>query len=124
MKEYNVGDLVTYTSLAKEPIAKIREVREDCYVIEFMHGNTAKVSAKELQPIPLTDEVLAKNGWRKLFSCIDGSPWNFGLINLYPQDKGCGFTFLHSGCNKRNIRYVHEMQSLYWALGLNPTLEI
>lgn len=66
MKEYIDGDLVRYTSLYKEPVAEICEVRETSYLIRFMNGNFAKVTSQEIKPIPLTPEILEKNGWKRI----------------------------------------------------------
>lgn len=64
-QKYIVGDFVRYTSLYKEPVAEISEVRETFYLIRFMNGNFAKVTRKDIKPIPLTSDILEKNGWNK-----------------------------------------------------------
>ena len=64
-QKYIDGVLVRYTSLYKEPVAEICEVRETSYFIRFMNVNFAKVTSKEIKPIPLTKEILKKNGWKK-----------------------------------------------------------
>ena len=64
-QKFIVGDLVRYTSLYKEPIAEICEIRETSYLIRYMNENFAKVTNEEIKPIPLTPEILEKNGWDK-----------------------------------------------------------
>lgn len=61
--KYIPGDLVIYTSLMKEPIAEICEVYETSYIIGFMRRNSARVTNNEIKPIPLTHDILKKNGW-------------------------------------------------------------
>lgn len=63
-QRYISGDLVRYTSLCKGPIAEICEVRETSYLVRFMKGNFVRVTSQEIKPIPLTPEILEKNGWK------------------------------------------------------------
>ncbi|HAU86053.1 MAG TPA: hypothetical protein DCW90_11325, partial [Lachnospiraceae bacterium] len=60
--EYIPGDLVKYTQLYKEPIAEIIEVRETSYLIRFMNGNFSMATEIEIEPIPIKEEILKKNG--------------------------------------------------------------
>lgn len=123
MKEYIDGDLVRYTSLYKEPIAEICEVRETSYLIRFMNGNFAKVTSQEIKPIPLTPEILEKNGWKK----PDGfnSYW-LGKIGLL-QDGDVWHSALGStkiAVTLGNIQYVHQLQHFFFALRLNYEMEV
>ena len=115
---YIVGDFIIYTSLFKEPVAEICEVCEASYTIRFMQGNLAKVTSKEIKPIPLTPEILEKNGWKKdegeyCKSCIflnkDGfRGWAVGIGEEYI----------------RTIIFVHELQHLLLGLGKNSEMEV
>jgi hypothetical protein len=75
--EYIPGDLVNYISLYKEPVAEICEVCETSYLIRFMKGNFSRVAKEELKPIPLTPEILEKNGWE-----YDDATWIFKKGNI------------------------------------------
>ena len=127
MKEYIDGDLVRYTSLYKEPVAEICEVRETSYLIRFMNGNFAKVTSKEIKPIPLTKEILKKNGWKK--SKISDCAYFYykdGLFLTYTSkdDKFWFDDFDYSSCICVELPYVHSLQHLLFGLGLNSKMEV
>lgn len=121
-QKYIEGDLVRYTSLYKEPIAEICEVRETSYLIRFMNGNFAKVTSQEIKPIPLTPEILEKNGWNKgqiyfthsriprIKLCTDGGiSWSVSINN----DIMGGY-----------ISYVHELQHILFAFKITSEMEV
>lgn len=131
--EYIPGDLVIYTSLFKEPIAEICEVHETSYTIKFMHGNSVIVENREIKPIPITIEILEKNGWK----IEDVNPHDLSNIVskgiIYRAIKGKEILFFQKGASvftcplnwrKIEIRYVHELQHLLFGLKLNSEMEI
>ncbi|MCI6090886.1 MAG: hypothetical protein MR695_10045 [Solobacterium sp.] len=131
--EYIPGDLVIYTSLFKEPIAEICEVHETSYTIKFMHGNSVIVENREIKPIPITIEILEKNGWK----IEDVNPHDLSDIVskgiIYRAIKGKEILFFQKGASvftcplnwrKIEIRYVHELQHLLFGLKLNSEMEI
>ena len=134
--EYIAGDLIIYTSLYKEPVAEICEVCETSYTIRFMHGNIAKVTSKEIKPIPLTPEILEKNGWklhkRHKRNSYDDISWSsyhkpaetkISLILL--QEEKAFFLFLYAEeISGTPIRYIHQLQHLLFGLGLNSEMEV
>ena len=126
-QKYIIGDLVRYTSLYKEPIAEICEVRETSYLIRFMNGNFAKVTSKEIKPIPLTQEILEKNGWKK--SKINDCAYFYykdGLFLTYTSkdDKFWFDDFDYSSSICVELPYVHSLQHLFFGLGLNSEMEV
>ena len=126
-QKYIVGDLVRYTSLYKEPVAEICEVRETSYLIRFMNGNFAKVTSKEIKPIPLTKEILKKNGWKK--SKINDCAYFYykdGLFLTYTSkdDKFWFDDFDYSSCICVELPYVHSLQHLLFGLGINHEMEV
>lgn len=131
--EYIPGDLVIYTSLIKEPIAEICEVHETSYTIKFMHGNSVIVENREIKPIPITIEILEKNGWK----IEDVNPHDLSNVVskgiIYRAIKGKEILFFQKGASvftcplnwrKIEIRYVHELQHLLFGLKLNSEMEI
>lgn len=126
-QKYIDGDLVRYTSLFKEPVAEICEVRETSYLIRFMNGNFAKVTSKEIKPIPLTQEILEKNGWKK--SKINDCAYFYykdGLFLTYTSkdDKFWFDDFDYSSSICVELPYVHSLQHLFFGLGLNSEMEV
>lgn len=131
MKEYIDGDLVRYTSLYKEPIAEICEVRETSYLIRFMNGNFAKVTSKEIKPIPLTTDILEKNGWKKRTRvCYDGehledfSNPSFPLEHFAIAFTKEGIKATYDCLPVRELKYVSDLQHLLFGLGLNSEMEV
>ncbi len=126
-QKYIVGDLVRYTSLFKEPVAEICEVRETSYLIRFMNGNFAKVTSKEIKPIPLTAEILEKNGWKK--SKINDCAYFYykdGLFLTYTSkdDKFWFDDFDYSNSICVELPYVHSFQHLLFGLNINHEMEV
>lgn len=131
MKEYIECDLVRYTSLYKKPIAEICEVRETSYLIRFMNGNFAKVTSQEINPIPLTPDILEKNGWEFTGGQVDedGFTWdiysNRGVLpdlHYYPDGKFSVFMYRKEVLP--DIKYIHQLQHFLYGLGLNSEMEV
>lgn len=122
MKEYINGDLVRYTSLYKEPVAEICEVRETSYLIRFMNGNFAKATSQEIKPIPLTTDILEKNGWKKTNEDVTSELEYFDTkltrVNLFFSISN---TYRYDKCK---IIYVHQLQHILFGLGLNTEMEV
>lgn len=133
--EYIPGDLVkfatnTYTIVNFEENFLYNKI---CYaLISTNSTKTAFVADRDILPIPLTPEILEKNGWD-----FTGYNTNFNgtLLNIcskrdilpclyyYYATKG----FSVSICGKivlPNIKYVHELQHLLFGLGLNSEMEV
>lgn len=106
--------------------------RKGCYSLVVFIGKGFQGSSKddwiqtyndEVSPIPLTPEILEKNGWEK----PDGfdSYWldKIGLL----QDGDVWHSALGStkiAITLSNIQYVHELQHLFFVLGLNSEMEV
>lgn len=86
----------------------------------------------DLKPIPLTLEILEKNGWEFTECHIDedGFEWHvfskdgiFTDLYYYPDDEDfsafiCGEEMLP------NMKYIHQLQHLLFGLGLNSEMEV
>lgn len=119
--EYIPGDLIIYTSLIKEPIAEIYEVHEASYTIKFMHGNSSLVESKEIKPIPLTPEILQKNGWE-----YDGATWIFkkGYIKVFKLLDDKIYAAYIFEVRVFEFHFIHELQHLLFGLGINHEMEV
>ena len=91
-------------------------------------------------PIPLTPEILEKNGWkRKVMSRgVKNSHWvytkpdieEYGYFPIYIE-KGIGkefdvypFSYNHVCTQIAYIKYVHQLQHILFGLGLNSEMEV
>lgn len=123
-QKYIIGDLVRYTSLYKEPIAEICEVHETSYIIRYMNENFAKVTNEEIKPIPLTPEILEKNGW-KFYHGFYCSPNEEGVGMRLSSQTG----YVWNACTSQmllrsDINSVSDLQHLFFGLGINHKMEV
>jgi hypothetical protein len=129
--EYIPGDLC----IVKGKVESVCEVdRNNDFSITTDQHPFIRLS--EVKPIPLTSEILKKNGW-KLHKChkrsdYDDVSWssyrkpeetNISLI-FYPEEKAF-FLFLYAQeISETPIRYVHQFQHILWALDNNVNFKI
>ena len=86
------------------------------------------MSCENIEGIPLTKDILLKNGW-EIVSCRDGE-------EIYTRGGTCRFTRLininsfyldgarYNTTGQWLIKYVHELQHHLWALGINDNMEV
>ena len=79
---------------------------------------------KYISPIPLTPELLEKNEWKrdKLVSYIYGHEAHNIEVICTPNSEWVYVTF--KGETIHRIKYVHELQHILWALGLDANLKV
>lgn len=141
--EYIAGDLVkfatnTYTIVNFEENFLHNKI---CYaLISTNSTKTAFVADRDILPIPLTPEILEKNGWvKKVMSRgVKNSHWvytkpdieEYGYFPIYIE-KGIGdefdvYPFTDNNVCKQiaYIKYVHQLQHLLFGLGLNSEMEV
>lgn len=133
--EYIPGDLVKfatnyYTIVNFEenfPHSKI------CYgLISTNSTKTAFVADRDILPIPLTPEILEKNGWVKDTHrhCLDEMPAeayekkNFPLTHFNVTFGKKRIQASHDCLFVRNLKYVSDLQHLLFGLGLNSEMEV
>lgn len=134
--EYIPGDLISvYVGVKKYIVEVIGTENENevlLYQIKFPNGEIQYADKDNIVPIPLTPEILEKNGWD-----FTGYNTNFNgtLLNIcskrdilpylyyYYATKG----FSVSICGKivlPNIKYIHELQHLLFGLGIKHEMEV
>ena len=141
--EYIPGDLVkfatnTYTIVNFEENFLHNKI---CYaLISTNSTKTAFVADRDILPIPITPEILEKNGWvKKVMSRgVKNSHWvytkpdieEYGYFPIYIE-KGIGdefdvYPFTDNNVCKQiaYIKYVHELQHLLFGLGINHEMEV
>lgn len=83
-----------------------------------------------IEGIPLTPELLEKNRFKEEQHQKEGtSEWydfyHYDLgINIVYEVEGNKFAAYLDGKKLREIEYVHELQHILWALGLNAELKV
>lgn len=91
-----------------------------------------KQSSGSLAPIPLTEEIVKKNGWEKDEEkgyYIGNTPWNALYLTFYrvSKKKEILTVWIESGlmiAGLRDIKYVHELQHILWILGIDDNIKL
>ena len=133
--EYIPGDLVmvkkSALQFAKDKIFKVISSLSGGFVKVVMlndSSTTYSISNNAIRPIPLTPEILEKNGWEPTKESLGHSFKNkkyqrFALWSI--NDK---WNFTIDGvmvCNTLScLCYVHELQHLLFGLGLKHEMEV
>lgn len=145
--EYIPEDLVmvkkSALQFAKDKIFKVISSLSGGFVKVVMlndSSTTYSISNNAIRPIPLTPEILEKNGWVKkvmsrgiknshlVYTKLDIE--EYGYFPIYIE-KGIGkefdvypFTYNNVCTQIAYIKYVHQLQRLLFGLGLNSEMEV
>lgn len=133
-EDLKIGDLVRYGEQAHT----IHAVYYKC-IDDFVIGEeTFCISCKDLEPIPITTEILEKNGFEVRKSKVWYSKFighSNGYISKYvsiERDENNSIewkVFIKYDkeiryANLRKIHYVHELQHILWALGVDANFNV
>lgn len=77
--------------------------------------------AKDIVPIPLTPEILEKNGWK-----LEGATWIYkkGYIKVFRLLDNKTYAAYIFEARVFEFHFIHELQHLLFGLGLNSELEV
>ena len=126
-QEYIKGDIVMYDN-------KIHTIMDTLGVNNYeLSYIEHPVQQLELSGVPLTPEIIEKNGWK----IEDVNPNDLSNIVskgiIYRAIKDKEILFFHKGASvftyplnwrKIEIRFVHQLQHLLFGLGLNSEMEV
>lgn len=114
-----------------------RLTKEYEYTLVYPNGNSSRIVIGEIEPVPLTPEILEKSGWVREdgifgvsgdFKKIIGDParkkGDITYLSVYPFFDDDGFTFFYNNQKLAIIHYVHELQHLLFGLDDNSELKI
>lgn len=128
---------------AKDKIFKVISSLSGGFVKVVMlndSSTTYSISNNAVRPIPLTPEILEKNGWKKEVMSIGvkNSHWvytkpdieEYGYFPIFIE-KGIGdefdvYPFTDNNVCKQiaYIKYVHQLQHLLFGLNINYKMEV
>lgn len=118
-ENYRIGNLV----LAVGEVRKIDSLsirqRPDCGYFGF--DGLRPLKGIHIEPIPLTEEWLLKFGWlwNKECDSFEKYPNGDARMNLQFSTLSNSYTmfnFILSAEISRRIKYVHQLQNLFWCL--------
>lgn len=126
-QKYIIGDLIKYKVGGLEFIAEITNTSKYGYCFKGVSDDISGTLCKEFaNDIPLTPEILEKNGWKK-----DGKWYKLATKRAYlyiTKDAKVNDEFLVCvGDDKHNlasVSFVHELQHILFGLGLNSEMEV
>lgn len=118
-QKYIEGDVVMYGN----NIMIIKEPREEGH-FDLLWNNWiiyCYINIEDIKPIPLTPEILEKNGWKKLYEkFFEKNVNNIRLTIEFSEN-------IYVAINRifiMKIHYIHELQHLLFGLGLNSEMEV
>lgn len=124
-EDLRIGDLVRY----EKNIITVQAVHTN-YEEGFIKDKyNVGYNCNELEPIPLTPEILEKNG----FEMREGTVvYAKNRLALKPFDEGKGYQAYQVGLGSlrlfyvevRFVKYVHELQHILWVLGKDANLKV
>lgn len=101
-----------------------------CYaLISTNSTKTAFVADRDILPIPLTPEILEKNGWRTqnrwyyYLDVAEGFISYIGIDFKHKSNKGHLYVEVN-GNNMVEIQYCHELLHFLFGLGLKQKMEV
>lgn len=141
IKDLRVGDLVKVTEGAyefkKEDICEVRGIDSRVNLVLIQKNDVERLrwlSIERIEGIPLTPEILEKNGWNKRHdptsSCdiySKGKDAFYVSLEQIIYKKQEGFELVVADSTYRfgnKIQYVHQLQHILWVLGEDANLKI
>lgn len=128
--EYIPGDLVmvkeSALQFAKDKIFKVISSLSGGFVKVVMlndSSTTYSISNNAIRPIPLTPEILDKNGWRKEEENYFNDSYHIFLECKY--EKYSAYKVVHNNVVwLRDVRSVSDLQHLLFGIGINHEMEV
>ena len=129
-QEYIKGDIVMYDN---EIYIIMDTLGVNNYELSYIEH---PVHQLELSGVPLTSEILEKNGWKFLKhhernSYNDVSwdsyhkPTETNISLIFYREEEAFFPFLYAQeISEKPIRYIHQLQHLLFGLGINQEIEV
>ncbi len=122
-QKYIVNDIVMY----KNRIHTIIDIlASNGYELSYVRH---QVSPVRLSGVPLTPEILEKNGWRTqnrwyyYLDVAEGFISYIGIDFKHKSNKGHLYVEV-DGNNMVEIQYCHELQHFLFGLGINHEMEV
>ena len=129
--EYIPGDFISvYVGVKKYIVEVIGTENENevlSYQIKFPNGEIQYADKDNIVPIPLTPEILEKNGWKN-----DGYDWyklptKRAYLYIIKDTITLGEFLVCVGLDRHNlasINFVHQLQHIFFSLNINHKMEV
>ena len=129
--EYIPGDFISvYVGVKKYIVEVIGTENENealLYQIKFPNREIQYADKDNIVPIPLTPEILEKNGWKN-----DGYDWyklptKRAYLYITKDIITLGEFLVCVGLDRHNlasINFVHQLQHIFFSLNINHKMEV
>ena len=128
--EYISGDLVmvkkSALQFAKDKIFKVISSLSGGFLKVVMlndSSTTYSISNNAIRPIPLTPEILEKNGWKSINGKYALKIKSANYVVLEFTEDGI-YTYINENTMLFTIKYIHELQHLLFGFGINHEMEV
>lgn len=111
---------------AKDKIFKVISSLSGGFVKVVMlndSSTTYSISNNAIRPIPLTPEILEKNGWKSINGKYALKIKNANYVVLEFTEDGI-YTYINEKTMLFTIKYIHELQHLLFGLGIKHEMEV
>ena len=121
-QEYIKGDIVMYDN-------KIHTIMDTLGVNNYeLSYISHPVHQLELSGVPITPEILEKNGWEKdeeaSFNIQLYYKKKFGVRTIFVIVREEDSLVMYDSAYLKIIQYIHELQHLLFGIGLNSEMEV
>lgn len=125
-QKYIIGDLIKYKVGGLEFIAEITNTSKYGYCFKGVSDDISGTLCKEFaKDIPLTPEILEKNGWKNFGNGLYWSPNEEGAgVGLSSQTGYVWNAYLGRQLLRSNINSVSDLQHLLFGLNINHEMEV
>lgn len=128
--EYIPGDLVmvkeSALQFAKDKIFKVISSLSGGFLKVVMlndSSTTYSISNNAIRPIPLTPEILEKNGWESINGKYALKIKNANYVVLEFTEDGI-YAYINEKTMLFTIKYIHELQHLLFGFGINHEMDV
>lgn len=119
--KYIPGDIVY--NHKKEIIRITSSYLKGTKLFYYRDGECGWIREDAIKPIPLTPEILEKNGWKSINGKYALKIKNANYVVLEFTEDGI-YTYINENTMLFTIKYIHELQRLLFGIGLNSEMEV
>ena len=138
ISDLSVGDWVGVRCGTKINAFKVEEIRFNNIIhkyVALLNNKSYGLPTPELHPIPITAEILEKNGWRILEKEVLGEDYEYEGGERVWDDENCSIeiceekqgVFWYSWSNEYymwRLEYVHQLQHLIRLAGVDKEINL
>lgn len=119
--KYIPGDIVY--NHKKEIIRITSSYLKGTKLFYYRDGECGWIREDAIKPIPLTTEILEKNGWKSINGKYALKIKNANYVVLEFTENGI-YTYINENTMLFTIKYIHELQHLLFGLGIKHEMEV